>query len=176
MSTSHDVTTVASVDLQRYLGLWYEICRLPMKYEDATARDITAHYSLQDNGKIRVDNRCIDEDGKPTQSIGEAEALDASNAKLTVTFLPELLRWIPFTRGDYWILKLDPEYRLSLVGDPQREFLWLLAREPQVSAAEQEDYLGHARALGYDLSKLITPRQSGKTVSDAMLETAGARR
>lgn len=171
-----EVPTVAHVDLQRYLGTWFEICRLPMKWEDATARDITAHYSLNEAGKIRVDNRCIDEDGKPTQSIGEAAPVDDSNARLTVTFLPELLRWIPFTKGDYWILKLDPDYRLALGGDPEREFLWLLAREPQVSEAEKAEYLDHARAIGYDLSRLITPTQSGRQVSDAMLETAGQRR
>lgn len=171
-----EVHTVAQVDLQRYLGTWYEICRLPMKWEDETARDITATYSLQDNGKIRVDNRCIDAEGKPAQSLGEAEALDSSNSKLTVTFLPELLRWIPFTKGDYWILKLDPDYRLSLVGDPDRKFLWLLAREPKVSDAEKAEYLSHAQAIGYDLSDLITPSQSGQNVSDAMLGVASARR
>lgn len=167
----HDtpVTTVPHVDLNRYLGTWFEIRRLPMKWEDERASDITATYSLEEGGKIRVDNRCYNNAGDPTQSIGQATAVDASNAKLTVTFLPELLRWIPFTSGDYWILKLDPEYKYSLVGDPDRKFLWLLAREPHPPQAVIDEYLGHARSIGYDLSALITPAQSGSQVSDALL-------
>ena len=162
-----EVTTVPHVDLQRYLGTWFEICRLPLKWEDETAQDITAHYALDPDGKIRVDNRCIDEDGKPTQSVGQAEAVDATNSKLTVTFLPEFLRWIPFTKGDYWIMKLDPDYRYSLVGGPDRANLWLLARDAQIPETVKQEYLDHAVAQGYDLTALITPRQSGRIVSEA---------
>ena len=57
---------------------------------------------------------------------------------MKVSFLPEALRWIPFTKGDYWALKLDPDYRLSLVGTPDRDHLWLLTREPHVDEAEKE--------------------------------------
>lgn len=167
-----DVTTVPHVDLQRYLGTWFEICRLPLKWEDETAKDITAHYSLDDDGKIRVENRCIDEDGKPTRSIGQAEAVDETNSKLTVTFLPEYLRWIPFTKGDYWIMKLDAEYRYALVGGPDRANLWLLARDAQIPAEVRQDYLNHAAAQGYDLAELITPRQSGRIVSEAEILAA----
>lgn len=156
--------TVDHVDLERYLRLWYEIVRLPLKWEDETAQDITAHYSLQENGKIRVDNRCIDEDMQPSQSIGEAEPLDETNARLTVTFLPEYLRWIPFTKGDYWIIALDPEYQVALVGTPDHENLWLLARTPTVQPSIEESYLSQARAQGFDLSPLIRPRQSGAVV------------
>lgn len=122
---SQDPNTVAHVDLQRYLGTWYEICRLPLKWEDATAQDITATYSMEEGGTIRVDNRCIDAEGKPSQSIGQAAPVAGSTAKLTVTFLPEYLRWIPFTKGDYWVLRLADDYSVSLVGTPDRENLWL---------------------------------------------------
>ena len=98
--SQQEVVPVAHLDLQRYLGDWFEICRLPMKWEDTTASDITASYSLQDDGKVRVDNRCLDAEGQPTQSIGEAETVGEETSKLTVTFLPEFLRWLPFTKGD----------------------------------------------------------------------------
>ncbi|MDQ2067398.1 lipocalin family protein [Xinfangfangia sp. CPCC 101601] len=172
MTQDTPVTTVPHVDLNRYLGTWFELKRLPMKWEDTYAADITATYSLEEGGKVRVDNRCLNDEGKPTQSIGQAEPVDASNSKLTVTFLPELLRWIPFTSGDYWILKLDPDYKVALIGDPDRRYLWLLAREPQLPQAVIDEYLDHARTMGYDLSPLITPRQSGAQVSDAMLAQA----
>lgn len=169
MQSLPPVTTVPRVDVDRYLGTWFEICRLPMKWEDETARDITATYSLNENGSIRVDNRCIDAEGKPTQAIGEGVPVDDSNARLTVSFLPEFLRWIPFTRGDYWVLKLDDDYQVSLVGDPARKFLWLLARDPQLSEPVKHEYLSYARAIGYDLSALITPHQSGEKVSTSAL-------
>lgn len=161
---SAPVNTVSHVDLDRYLGTWFEICRLPLKWEPQGARDVTATYGLNDDGSIRVDNRCLDEDGKPTQAIGQAKPVDDSNARLTVSFLPEYLRWIPFTKGDYWIIRLAEDYGVSLVGTPDRKNLWLLARRHDLPEAARADYLATARAEGFDLSALITPQQSGAVV------------
>lgn len=156
----HELATVASIDLPRYLGIWYEIARLPMRYEPEDYTDITAEYSLQENGKVRVVNRAIDGKGEGQESQGEATAVDASNSRLEVTFLPQGLRWIPFTRGDYWILRIDPEYATALVGSPDRKFLWLLARTPRVVPATREAFLAHARGQGFDLARLIATPQS----------------
>ena len=161
---SETLHTVARVDLDRYVGTWYEICRLPLKWEPEGARDITATYKLNEDGTIRVDNRCLDEEGKPTQALGQAKPVDDSNARLTVSFLPEYLRWIPFTKGDYWIIRLAEDYGVSLVGTPDRRNLWLLARRHDLPQAMRDDYLKTARAEGFDLSALITPAQSGKMV------------
>ncbi len=161
---SETLNTMAHVDLDRYLGTWYEICRLPLKWEPEGARDITATYKLNDDGTIRVDNRCLDEEGKPTQAVGQAKPVDDSNARLTVSFLPEYLRWIPFTKGDYWIIRLAEDYGISLVGTPDRKNLWLLSRRHDLPQALRDDYLATARAEGFDLSALITPAQSGKMV------------
>ena len=161
---SETLHTVARVDLDRYVGTWYEICRLPLKWEPEGARDITATYKLNEDGTIRVDNRCLDEEGKPTQALGQAKPVDDSNARLTVSFLPEYLRWIPFTKGDYWIIRLAEDYGVSLVGTPDRRNLWLLARRHDLPQAMRDDYLATARAEGFDLSALITPAQSGKMV------------
>jgi apolipoprotein D and lipocalin family protein len=162
-NSANNVSAIPSLDLNRYLGDWFEICRLPLKWEDETATDVTATYSLQANA-IRVDNRCFDKNGNPTQSIGEAAPADNSNAKLKVTFLPEFLRWIPFTKGNYWVLKLTDDYSVSLVGTPNREHLWLLARTPQIHQSVQRAFLDEAVAQGFNLSKLIYPIQSGRKV------------
>lgn len=161
--TRHDTpATVPAVDLQRYLGTWYEIARLPMRHEPEDYRDITATYTLQDDGKVRVANRALDGKGELQESIGEATPVEGSgNSRLEVTFLPEGLRWIPFTRGDYWILRLDPDYRVALVGSPDRKYLWLLAREPRIDASTREDYLATARAQGFALDDLIDTPQGG---------------
>jgi apolipoprotein D and lipocalin family protein len=160
----NEVVTVASLDLDRYLGTWFEICRLPLKWEDADASDITATYRLGPDGKVRVENRCIGKDGKPDRAIGVAVPQDATNAKLKVSFLPEYLRWIPFTEGDYWVLAIAPDYSVALVGTPDRKHLWLLARSAALPADVVDDYLAVARAQGFDLDRLITPRQSGRKV------------
>ncbi|SMF53416.1 apolipoprotein D and lipocalin family protein [Xaviernesmea oryzae] len=165
-----DVTAIPSLDLKRYLGRWYEIARLPLKFEDDAATDITAHYSVSFNGKILVDNRCFDKNDRPKQAIGEARPTDETNAKLKVNFLPAALRWLPFTDGDYWVLKIDPEYRVALVGTPDRKYLWVLARESAISDSTLEDYLAEARRQGFDLTKLIRPRHTGRQVSDAILK------
>lgn len=100
--------TVSSLDLTRYLGTWYEIARLPMRHEPADYTDITASYTRQTDGAIRVDNRARDGKGELKESVGEARVVDpAQPGRLEVTFLPEGLRWIPFTKGDYWILRVD---------------------------------------------------------------------
>lgn len=155
--------TVPSLDLNRYLGVWYEICRLPMRYEKPDYTDITATYTLADDGNVRVRNRALDGDGEIEESIGEATPVEGSgNAKLEVTFLPEGLRWIPFTKGDYWVLRVDPQYRTALVGDPERKYLWLLHRDPRIDPALREDFLSTARAQGYDLTDLIDVRHTGR--------------
>ena len=103
---SQDLTTVSNFNLEQYLGTWYEIARLPMKYQPEDSTDISAVYSLNEDGKVRVQNRCLDENQQLDESIGEASIVDAENGKLEVSFLPEGFRWIPFTKGDYWVLKL----------------------------------------------------------------------
>lgn len=169
MGQPSTVTSIGTLDLGRYLGLWYEIGRLPLRWEDTDAADITATYTLEDDGSVRVDNRCIDEDGKPSQAIGRATLVDGKPGQLQVSFLPEFLRWIPFTKGDYWVLKIDDDYTVALVGTPDHKNLWLLAREPRIDPATQEAYLAEATRQGFDLEKWITPTQSGGRVTDDQL-------
>jgi apolipoprotein D and lipocalin family protein len=170
MSSQPPVTAIPSLELSRYLGKWFELCRLPMKYEDETATDVTARYSPNDNGAIRVDNRCFDEDGKPSQAIGEATPVNQGKSQLKVTFLPRFIRWLPLGNGDYWVLKLDPAYEVSLVGSPDRRYLWLLARSPDLSQIRRDEYLSEAKRQGFDLTKLIVPRHTGRDVTDDMVK------
>lgn len=164
-----EVTAIPKLDLNKYLGRWYEICRLPLRWEDETAADITATYSLNGDGNIKVDNRCFDEDGKPSQAIGEAEPVDDTNSRLKVTFLPEYVRWLPFTKGDYWVLKIDRAYSTALVGTPDRKYLWVLSRQPQLAEDTKAEFLAEARRQGFNLTNLITPRHTGHEVTDEMI-------
>lgn len=160
MSDHSPLPTVASLDLQRYLGTWYEIDRLPMRHEPEDATDISAHYSLDDDGSVRVRNRCIHK-GELQEAIGRATPVDASNSRLEVSFLPEGLRWIPFTKGDYWVIALDPDYSVAMVGSPDRKYLWLLSRQPEMDATIRDHYIARARQLGFDVDQLIHTPHTG---------------
>ncbi len=161
MNTHADLKTVPDLKLPRYLGTWYEIARLPMRHEPEECTDVSAHYSLKENGNIEVRNRCRMQ-GEVEEALGEACVADHDSARLEVTFLPKGLRWLPFTKGDYWVMQIAPDYSISLVGSPDRKFLWLLARTPTLDATAQEHYLAQARMQGFDLGPLIQTPHTGQ--------------
>ncbi len=152
--------TVTALDLPRYLGTWYEIDRLPMRHEPEDATDVSAHYTLDDDGSVRVRNRCR-RGGELEEAIGQAKPVDASNSRLEVSFLPEGLRWIPFTKGDYWVILVDGGYTTALVGSPDRKYLWLLAREPHMDETTRQHYIGYARQQGFEVERLIHTPHTG---------------
>jgi len=146
------------VELDKYLGVWYEVARKPMYFERKCIYDITATYTLNENGNIVVDNKCYDTEGNLQRSVGEAFISNAPfNSKLRVSFLPEGVRWIPVGRGDYWILKLDDDYQTVLVGEPKRKYLWILSRTPQLKKEQIQEYLNYAKSQGYNVSDVIYP-------------------
>src|SRR5690606_24247765 len=161
MSEHAELRTVASVDIARYMGTWYEIARLPMRHEPEDATDITATYTLEADGSVEVRNR-MRRDGKVEEAVGRAKAVDDTGSRLEVTFLPEGLRWIPFTKGDYWIIGLDPAYTVALVGSPDRKYLWLLAREAALDEVTRNHYCAIARQQGFELGPLIRTPHTGQ--------------
>lgn len=149
-------------DSTLYLGKWYEIARLPNVFQGQCQKNVSALYTLNASG-LKVLNRCETDNGEYKEAIGQAYLLNREKRQLKVTFLPKYLRWVPFTKGDYWILKLDPNYQVSLVGDPQKKYLWLLARNPHLEVSVINDYLKYAEDYGYkDLSTLIYSHHDSK--------------
>lgn len=144
-----EVEAVEQFDKAKYLGKWYEVARLPNFFQKQCIKNIQAEYVERDAG-IEVINQCTKEGNVTDTAIGFATLENEIGSKLEVSFLPEYIRWIPFTKGDYWVLRIDPDYQVSLVGDPDREYLWVLAREPQISDEIIQDYLNTAKNLGYD--------------------------
>jgi len=152
-SGGSDLPTVPSVDLNRYVGRWYEISRYPNRFQKKCVGDTTATYTLREDGKITVLNSCRKANGKLDDAQGSATVADKkTNAKLKVTFF-----W-PFS-GDYWIIGLDPDYRWVVVGEPSRRYLWILAREPHMSDTDYNQAVSIAREKGYDTGKLIMTLQ-----------------
>ena len=146
---------VPSVDLTRYAGKWYEIARLPNRFQRDCAGNSTATYTLRPDGKITVLNECRKADGRQKSAKGTARVADAGgpNTKLKVTFF-----W-PFS-GNYWIIDLDAEYRWAVVGEPRRDYLWILSREPQLDTALYEQIVERAKQRGFDTGKLLKTRQA----------------
>lgn len=148
--------TVEHVDLRQYAGRWYEIARYPHWFEEGCSA-VTADYTLRDDGTMEVVNRCIlaDKGGKIKQAVGRAKVADpATNARLKVSFF-----W-PFY-GDYWILRLDRAYRYAVVGAPSRNYLWILARNPQMEPELLQKLIRETGRLGFDPGLLILTDQSG---------------
>ena len=154
---------VEKVELDKYLGVWYEVARKPMYFQNKCDRDVSATYTLNENGNIAVDNRCYAQDGKLNQSSGEAFVQNAPfNSKLKVSFLPESIRWLPVGRGDYWILKIADDYQTVLVGEPKCKYMWVLSRSAQPDPAVVKEYLDYAQSVGFDLSDIIHTKQTQK--------------
>lgn len=156
------LTTVASVDLERYAGQWFEIARLPNRFQDDCARNVTAEYSLREDGRISVVNRCITAESRDKAAQGVARIVDReSRAKLKVRFAPAFLSFIPAVWGDYWIIDLGQDYDYAVIGDPRRRYLWILARSSQLDSESLQGILERIEAQGYDTSRLLFTNQSG---------------
>lgn len=155
--------TVNQVELDRYLGVWYEVARKPMYFQNKCDRDVSATYTLNENGNVNVDNKCYSKDGKLNQSVGEAYVQNPpSNSKLKVSFLPSAIRWLPLGRGDYWVLKIDDDYQTVLVGEPDRKYMWVLSRTAHPNEQVVGEYLDYAKSVGYDLSDVIKTKHTQK--------------
>jgi apolipoprotein D and lipocalin family protein len=153
--TAQPLQAITALSVPRYMGTWYEIAKFPNRFQKKCVGDTSASYTLRDDGRVDVLNRCRTADGKFDAAEGVARQLGAANSpKLKVRFAPAILSFIPMVWGDYWVIDLDEQYQLSAVSEPQREYLWILSRTPQVEPAAYEALLARLRSQGLDVSKL----------------------
>jgi apolipoprotein D and lipocalin family protein len=153
-SSLPDLKVVPYVELNRYLGKWYEIASFPQSFQKGCT-GVTAEYSLRSDGDIRVVNTCRlgSLDGKLKVAEGKAWVTDATtNAKLRVQFF-----W-PFS-GKYWIVDLGENYEYAVVGHPNRDYLWILSRTPQMDPAVYDRIVSRVRDLSFDTSRLVRTLQ-----------------
>jgi apolipoprotein D and lipocalin family protein len=154
-----DLKTVPKVDLQKYSGVWYEIARLPNKFQKDCAGDVRAEYTLQEGGTIKVVNRCR-QTGKPKPKEAEGVARVAredngSNAILEVRFAPAILSFLDSVWGDYRIIALDDDYRYALVGSNDRRYLWILSRTKTLDDDVYKRLLATALKQGFSVNQVI---------------------
>jgi apolipoprotein D and lipocalin family protein len=151
--------TVPSVDVPRYMGTWHEVAKYPNWFQRKCASSTQATYTLQADGRVQVLNRCKTDKGEWTEALGAARQIGGPNSpRLKVRFAPEWLSFIPMVWGNYWIIDLDPNYQWVVVSEPKREYLWILSRTPQMSAAIYQDLLGKLHDRGFDLKRIEPSR------------------
>jgi apolipoprotein D and lipocalin family protein len=155
------LASAPAVDLQRYSGVWYEIARLPERREKQCASDVTANYRVRPDGSLHVLNLCRQADGRIRRAIGHARVVDPqSNARLKVSYAPQLLDPIPLVWSDCYIIEVASDYSTAIIGTPDRAHLWLLARSPVVSDSVKSSFIAKALVQGFDTSRLIFTRHS----------------
>lgn len=146
--------TVDYVDVNKYMGTWYEIGKLPNKFQKKCLAS-KAVYSLKDNNTVKVTNLCTThKNGKLKKAKGIAFIADSeTNSKLKVGFAP-FFKYLGWFSGDYYIMDLASDYSYVLVGEPSRKFLWILSRTPELDETIYEDLLNIASERGFDVSKV----------------------
>jgi len=151
------LSVVPDVDLSRYMGTWHEIARLPFRFQAKCVSDVTATYTLLDDGNVLVVNRCRTKDGGVSEAKGLARraSKDGPSGRLRVRFAPAWLSFLPFVWGDYWITLLGPDYSYVAVGEPDRRYLWILSRSPSMDEKTLRLILARLEEQGYDLSQLV---------------------
>ena len=165
-----DVKTVAKVDLKRYSGKWFEIARYPNKFQKKCIGNTTADYTIKADDEIEVVNQCVEKNGVINEAKGKAKVEDeVSNAKLKVRFAPGYLSFLSAVWGDYWIIDLDENYQYAAVGDPKREYFWILSRTPEMSDAIYQNILRRAEKLGFDPGKVVKTPQKVEIIKGAVI-------
>ena len=153
-NTMIDKTVVKELDIERYLGKWYEISRYDHRFERGLV-GVTASYSFREDGKIKVVNTGFKEtlDGQKSEAIGKARIPDPNiPSKLKVSFF-----W--FFYGDYFVLELDENYQWAVIGSSSDNYLWILSRTPQMDESLYNELLDKLTYRGYDVNKLIRIEQ-----------------
>lgn len=148
-SDSSILQTVPYVDLKKYVGKWYEIASFPQRFQKG-CHCTTAVYTMSEKGYVIVENRCnkFSVTGKEAYIKGKAFVeKDSGNAKLKVQFF-----W-PF-RAKYWIIDLANDYSYAVVSHPNKKYLWILSRTPQMNADIYDQILSSLKQKGFDLTNL----------------------
>lgn len=162
--SAQPLDVVPEIDLQRYAGTWFEVARLPNRFQKKCVGDVAVTCILLDDGAIKVVNSCRKKNGQIAQVEGLAKLADSDgpNTKLKVRFAPKLLSFLPFVWVNYWIIILAPDYSYAVIGEPTRKYLWVLSRMPVMDDTILQGVLDQVKQKGYDLSRLIRTKQTLK--------------
>ena len=149
------VQTIASLDVPRYMGTWFELAKFPNVFQRKCVSNTRAVYTLNVDNTLQVLNRCRIQVGSTIEALGQAKQIgNATSPVLKVRFAPEWLGWLPLVWGDYWVIDLDDQYQLAAVSDAKREYLWVLSRSPKTDPRQYAALLQRLQQQGFDVDKL----------------------
>lgn len=158
------VGTIATLDVPRYMGTWYEIAKFPNRFQAKCVANTRARYLAQTDGSVQVLNSCVTADGSTIDALGRAIQVGTTTSpKLQVRFAPAWLSWLPQVWGDYWVIDLDADYQLAAVSDSKREYLWVLSRTPQVNDKAYGALMERLKAQHFEVQKLERTVQTPTT-------------
>lgn len=158
---ANEVQTVSQLDLQKYQGVWHELASIPASFQASCVKNTKANYKLLEDGHIQVTNTCEQENG----DVKVAHALARVNpdfneiGKLEVTFV-KWIDWVWLFAGDYWVLKIGPNYQYVLVGHPDRDYGWILSRKQKQSKAFYKNAAKVFAQNGYDTCQILLSRNN----------------
>jgi apolipoprotein D and lipocalin family protein len=159
-----ELQTVSFVDLKRYGGTWYEIAKYPNKSQKQCAGNTTAIYNFKSDSDVEIVNKCMTQDGKIANASGTAKVVDKqTNAKLKGSFA-----W--FSSATYWVIDLDENYQYAVVGNPDRKYLWILSRTPEIKEATYQKILRKIETAGYNPAKLEKTPQNLEMVKGSVVK------
>lgn len=148
-----------SLDVPAYMGTWYQVAWFPNRFQKQCVSDTSAQYRLLPGNRVEVVNRCKLADGRMDSATGLARPAGSTvqdgrltPAQLEVSFLPAWLRWVP-AWGRYWVIDLAEDGRYAVVSEPQREYLWVLARQPRLAPADESAIRSKLLGMGFDLTR-----------------------
>jgi apolipoprotein D and lipocalin family protein len=158
-ATPEAMIALPALDVPGYMGTWYQVAWFPNRFQRQCVSDTRAEYQQLPDGRIRVLNRCRLANGQMDEADGLArpagsvlEGTQLKPAQLEVSFLPAWLRWVP-AWGRYWVIARADDGRYAVVSEPQREYLWVLAREPRLSADDEATIRSQLTKQGFDLAR-----------------------
>ena len=158
-SNPDELKVVQHVDLNRYVGTWYEIALIPVWFQRDCAGETTAEYTLAEGGEISVINRCCTKEGTVKEAKGRAWVVDKkSPGKLKVSFVSVFGLWL--FGGKYWIIDLDPDYQYAVIGNPGRKIGWILSRTPQLPQDVLNSIAERLKQNGYNFSDFSMTNQT----------------
>ena len=152
-----------AIDVAAYMGAWYQVAWIPNRFQKQCVSDTVATYRDLGDGRVEVLNRCKQADGsidsvlgiaRPPAGVARIDGGQLLPARLEVSFLPAWLRWTGIGWGAYWVVDLAPDGRYAIVSEASREYLWVLARRPALTSADDAAVKARLRALGFDLARV----------------------
>jgi len=163
-------TAVSSLDAAKFAGTWYEIAAFSNKFQRKCIANITMKYTVKSGG-YDVVNNCLEKDGTTKTAKGSVKFADkTASGKMKIRFASGFFSFLPGVWEDHLVLDLGENYDYAVIGEPKREYLWIISRKPEMSDAQYQQILRRTEKQGYNPAKLLKTPQNMDAIRGATIE------